>query len=246
MLLRIAGFVSGGAATPFEEVSANSADTAVATDPRDATITVPTGTGRYVFGFVGFDGDASANSTTGVSTFDPGGANQTTLTKDESVDAAADNNTIMQLFGTALGAGVPDGSETLRYDQADAGGNPSKRGPREIVIVRGAGAYSTGSNGHDANTALTVTINRDGGGNFPTGSLVYAALYAEATGVGYAVSGNATEVRDIDCPGGNLRRYVFAKGTLGSPAASASVTFTRDGGAVVVQKAAVGLVVETA
>jgi hypothetical protein len=203
-------------------------------DPWDDSITVPTGSNRLLLVILGL-----SNPGTDACVLDPATLNisLTEITGSPAFFAATDENAIgFSLAESAFSTAT--GSLVLRY-------NPTagRRGGKRVIGFRNARQTLSSAGNNIDGGALTVTVNRNGGGNFAAGSLVYAWCHGEASGA-YTVTGDATEVVDLTIGTVN-DQWIFAKGTLASAAASASVTFTRDAGGTT-QKGGLIFVVEQA
>lgn len=225
----------GAAPAALEEVSStefpdhNSTDTA---DPWDDDVTVPTGSNRVLLDLMGV-------SNPGVHTgrLDPAGDNiaLTPLTGSPAGAGATDENALGFVLVEASFPGT-NGTKNLRCDWAS-----SHRGGRRVIFLRNAAQTVESAGNSITGGALTVSLTRSSG-TFPTGSRVYACMYAQSTGT-YTITGNVTEVVDVDITTDN-DSWAFAAGTLGSATATVTATFTRDAGGSI-RKGGIIAVVET-
>jgi hypothetical protein len=203
--------------TPFEEVSSTAADVAVSSVNWDRTIAVPSGDNRLIIDIVAFEG-----SPVGSSIIDPGGADEVTATQNTPVPTGSG---VLAQAWHLLEAGLPSADNyTLRFAN-----EASEVGGRQIIVFRGARQainYSQGVKTAAADTFLTLTATRNGGGNFPVGSIVIAVVHDSSSGGDRVVSGDAVEIRDDIIIGSN--RFAYAEGTLSTAKSSVSVTFTTE------------------
>lgn len=214
--------VSDGAATTaavsstvgvIELLSSTPSDHAsTAADPWDATIAIPTGTGRVLLDIL-----MPLDLNTGVTDkLDPGVVDDD-LTQQDFVAQGVSRLECWRLLDAAITA---SGSKILRYDAS-----ASTRGFRQIIILRGAAqtisigkiaASSTSSN-------INVSVTR-ASGSFPIGSMVFAFLAGDGAAQTVTVTGDAALVRTLSAPNPDATFY-YATGTLATAKATVTVGF---------------------